>query len=126
MKRADSTYAIAADMNPGLFPVDNSGDNPTTIATNASRAMMQYGNSRNHGSQGQNVLYDDAHAGWQDNPFCGTGRDNIYTGRYTDTSTAHTSPFVTGGSITPGAAATGPYNRTDSILLPAYSNGGHY
>jgi len=40
---------------------------------------MKRGNSNNHDEDGQNVLYGDGHVEWQQNPFVGPNRDNIYT-----------------------------------------------
>jgi hypothetical protein len=36
-------------------------------------------NSSNHRRKGQNVLFNDHSMRWQDTPFCGRARDNIYT-----------------------------------------------
>ncbi len=117
LKNPDSTYAIAADINPGKSAPSGTL-NPTIVSTNAPNSQMRYGNSQNHDQDGQNVLFGDGHADWQTNPFCGTQHDNIYTGRYSASSTAWTSPFVSGGSLAGGNASTGPYDVSDSILLP--------
>jgi prepilin-type processing-associated H-X9-DG protein len=75
---------------------------------------MRLGNSANHEQDGQNVLYGDGHVEFQNNPFCGTQRDNIFTGR-AGVST-QTNPFTKGGFLTTSQAA--PLDPTDSILLP--------
>jgi prepilin-type N-terminal cleavage/methylation domain-containing protein len=120
LKNPASTYAIAADINPGQT-VPNGTYNPATVATNAPNSQMRQANSANHNQDGQNVLYGDGHADWETNPFCGTQHDNIFTGRYTGSANFYsaTGPFVSGGSLTAGQSASGPYDVADSILLPA-------
>ncbi len=119
LKNPDSTYAIASDINPGQTPPSGSL-NPATVTTAAPNSQMRYGNSQNHDMDGQNVLYGDGHADWETNPYCGTQHDNIFTGRYSTgaASLYPTGPFVSGGSILIGNVKTGPYDNTDSILLP--------
>ena len=85
LKNPDSTYAIAADINPGKTP-PNGSYNPVSVSTNAANSIMRQANSQNHDQDGQNVLFGDGHADWQTNPFCGTQHDNIYTGRATTSS----------------------------------------
>ena len=66
--------------------------------------------NENHQRQGQNVLYGDGHAEFQQNPFCGSKRDNIYT-----------VSGSTDGSITTSRTVIGsPTWAGDSILLPAW------
>ena len=63
-------------------------------------------NSPNHEGDGQNILYADGHVEFQQHPFCGMDRDNIYTyGKSGETS---------GGDGIIGS----PTNEKDSILLP--------
>ena len=99
-------FAIVADMNPGV------GDrhDVTAPTETSSQAVMQKANSRNHQGSGQNVLYGDGHVEFQQNPFCGNKRDNIYT--------------VSGsadGSITTSKTVVGsPKWAGDSVLLPAW------
>ena len=116
LKNPDSTYAIAGDINPGKS-VPNGSLNPALVATNAPNSQMRQANSQNHDQDGQNVLFGDGHADWQTNPFCGTQHDNIYTGRY-GIATTSAGPFVSGGSLAGGAATSGPFDVSDSILLP--------
>jgi prepilin-type N-terminal cleavage/methylation domain-containing protein/prepilin-type processing-associated H-X9-DG protein len=105
----DPTFVVAADINPGS--TGNGGnDNVLAITTSSSGQQMRLGNSNNHGKDGQNILYGDGHVDFQNNPFVGTNRDNIYTR----------------GSA--GAQGTGetledsPFNSTDSVLLPTDDN----
>jgi prepilin-type N-terminal cleavage/methylation domain-containing protein/prepilin-type processing-associated H-X9-DG protein len=100
-------FAIAADMNPG---VGDGYDVTLPINASASQAQMQKANSRNHQGSGQNVLYGDGHAEFQQNPFCGHKRDNIYT-----------VSGSTDGSITTSRTVIGsPTWAGDSILLPVW------
>jgi len=105
----EPTFAVCADINPGTS--GNSGnDNVMAPNTSSSGQSMRLGNSNNHGKDGQNVLYGDGHVEFQNNPFCGTSRDNIYT---------------RGG---PTWGTTGqdliqsPYVANDSVLLPTDDN----
>jgi prepilin-type N-terminal cleavage/methylation domain-containing protein/prepilin-type processing-associated H-X9-DG protein len=105
----EPTFAVAADINPGT--TGNSGnDNVLFPNTSSSAQQMQEGNSNNHGKQGQNVLYGDGHVEFQNNPFCGVDRDNIYTR----------------GGVTWGTTAqdlvSSPYTANDSVLLPTDDN----
>ena len=65
-------WAIAADINPG-------GDELLTMMNDSPRGELRKGNSPNHGTNGQNVLYNDGHVDWFNNPFAGHEQDNIYT-----------------------------------------------
>ena len=66
---------------------------------------MKQGNSANHDGDGQNVLYEDGHVEWQQNPFVGVNRDNIYTA---SDGKGGNAPTV----------LSSPYDLNDSILLP--------
>ena len=66
-------FAIVADLNPGV----GDGYDVTFPKETSSAGDMQKANSRNHQGTGQNVLYGDGHAEFQQNPFCGSKRDNI-------------------------------------------------
>jgi len=101
-----SEIAIAADMNPGV------GDQyDVTFPTETSLAsQIKKANSRNHQGAGQNVLYGDGHAEFQQTAFCGMKRDNIYT-----------VSGSTDGSVTTSKTVVGsPKWAGDSVLLPAF------
>jgi prepilin-type N-terminal cleavage/methylation domain-containing protein/prepilin-type processing-associated H-X9-DG protein len=98
-------FAIAADLNPGV----GGGYDVTAPNEKSSTALMQKANSRNHQGQGQNVLYGDGHAEFQQNPFCGTKQDNIYTVSGSTDGSVTTSKTVVGSPVWAG----------DSVLLPA-------
>jgi prepilin-type N-terminal cleavage/methylation domain-containing protein/prepilin-type processing-associated H-X9-DG protein len=108
----EPTFAVAADINPGT--AGNSGnDNVIAPNTSSSGTSMREGNSNNHGKDGQNVLYGDGHVEFQNNPFCGTSRDNIYTrgGPTWDTAAAPNQDLI-----------ASPYTANDSVLLPTDDN----
>ncbi|MDB5319272.1 MAG: putative major pilin subunit [Phycisphaerales bacterium] len=99
-------FAIAADLNPGV----GDGYDVTAPKETSSSAQMQKANSRNHQGQGQNVLYGDGHAEFQQNPFCGSKRDNIYT----------VSGSIDGSVTTSKTVVGSPTWAGDSVLLPAW------
>jgi prepilin-type processing-associated H-X9-DG protein len=96
-------FAVAADANPG-------GD-PTACDSAAPAAQQKKLNSRNHDTEGQNVLFGDGHVEFSNTAFCGAAGDQIY-------APSATRP----GDPPPARAAafgTEPTSATDSILLPA-------
>ena len=100
-------YAVASDINPGTT---GNNDNVKAVNVTSSAKDMKQGNSNNHDEDGQNVLYGDGHVEWQQNPFVGVQRDNIYTAVST----------VNAGNPTDYASLSiTPYDSNDSILLPA-------
>jgi prepilin-type processing-associated H-X9-DG protein len=104
-------FAICADKNPA------GATNYTGITTtneSSSSKDMQLANSPNHQGQGENVLYGDGHAEFQQNPYCGTKRDCIYTvSGSTDGSNTNSKAVPTNGG------ANAPKWAGDSVLLPA-------
>jgi prepilin-type processing-associated H-X9-DG protein len=99
----DAEFVLVADMNPGTGAL-------TQLTLHSTAAEMRNGNSNNHSGDGQNVLYADGHVEFQNNPFCGMGRDNIYT-------------YGASGTHANGGGGTGifgsPVDMNDSVLLPA-------
>jgi len=61
----DNSNACTSDFNPDW--TDQSGDN------------LEHGNSRNHATEAQNVLFVDTHVKKHDEPTVGVADDNIYT-----------------------------------------------
>jgi len=108
-------FAIAGDINPG----DENGYK-VSAATEVSAAKdMQKANSPNHQGAGENVLYGDGHVEFQQNPFCGTKRDNVYT-----ISGSTDGSVTTKVGTNPGdPAGQQPTWAGDSVLLPSASNG---
>jgi prepilin-type processing-associated H-X9-DG protein len=88
--------ALAADRNDG--------QRWNTFDPDAGEAKIAPMNSSNHRRKGQNVLFNDGHVSWEDTPFCGHGRDNIYT--------RSTKP--------PGAYFLIPSSKYDSVLCPFF------
>lgn len=95
-------YVVLGDLNPGVGGTDNVWQ----VTTQSSSKDMQYGNSNNHGKDGQNFLFAEGHVEFLQNPFTGVARDNVYTPRLTTAGSDETSLFVS------------PVDANDSILLP--------
>ena len=68
---------------------------------------MKQANSNNHDQDGQNVLYGDGHVEFQQNPFVGVQRDNIF-------ARSGDSPRSNDASRPFGS----PRDANDSVLLP--------
>jgi prepilin-type N-terminal cleavage/methylation domain-containing protein/prepilin-type processing-associated H-X9-DG protein len=99
-------FAIASDINPGIT-VTGAASTVLTVSPTSTARDMRGGNSANHDQEGQNVLYGDGHVEWQQNPFVGTQRDNIFVARTVSTPTAVGGTFL--GS---------PFDQNDTVLLP--------
>ena len=110
-------YAVASDINPGTTVPQSAITGPVGVNTNSPASQMKFGNSLNHDEDGQNVLYGDGHVEFQNNPFCGTQKDNIFTGR----AGGSTNPFSSGGNLTGNSSGTSPLDSSDSVLLPTYT-----
>jgi prepilin-type N-terminal cleavage/methylation domain-containing protein/prepilin-type processing-associated H-X9-DG protein len=109
-------YAVASDLNPGQSGSEASGGTQgqvNTVNTGSSAKQMQSANSTNHSGAGQNVLFGDGHVEFDQNPFVGVQRDNIFTCYGT------TGPPANGGPSTASPAiVNSPGDGNDSILLP--------
>jgi hypothetical protein len=96
-------FALAADLNPG----NAGGSDVLSVTPNSLSAEMRKANSKNHGGDGQNILFADVHVEFDINPFVGAGHDNIYCR----------------GMGGPDAAkediVNSPTGQGDSVLLPA-------
>jgi prepilin-type N-terminal cleavage/methylation domain-containing protein/prepilin-type processing-associated H-X9-DG protein len=113
-----SEFAIMADINPGdkgTGGLDNAGQTSavTLVTTGSSGRAMRKGNSQNHDQDGQNVLYADGHVEFQNTPFAGVQRDNIYTAR-----TSSTTISIGGTGVLAVATTATPWDSSDSILFP--------
>lgn len=103
-------FATAADWNAGTGGnAYSSTYNVSTPTLNSSTKDQQKANSPNHQGQGQNVLYGDGHAEWQQNAFVGTKRDNVYT----------VAGSADGNNPTSGTVDQSPLWAGDSVLLPS-------
>jgi prepilin-type processing-associated H-X9-DG protein len=99
-----SDFAFAADISP--LPIDS----PVwkELKVGAPRSTIIKGNTKNHDGDGQNVLYADGHAEFQQTPLCGTDNDNIYTPDDVANS---------GKGMTAAGSDPDPRSATDSVLL---------
>jgi len=104
----EPTFALASDINPGISSANNQ-DQVTAVTTASSSTQMRLGNSNNHNKDGQNVLYADGHVEFQNNPFVGVARDNIFVRNNINTNTA-------------GNTLDSPAQVNDSVLLPTDDN----
>ena len=106
----NSTFAIAADMNPGGEAVlnatpDMAVDDPNRIAAN----------SHNHFGDGQNVLFADGSVRFVATVFEGPQRDNIYA--YRVEGAVPQQKFALAASKNGGTVGSA-YDAGDSVLVP--------
>ena len=99
-------FAIMGDWNPGK---QGTYDVTAPTSETSSAKLMTNANSANHQGQGQNVMYGDGHVEWQQTPFVGVSRDNIYT---------QAGGTVTAPSVTSTTVGGSPTWRGDSCFLP--------
>lgn len=112
-------YGLKSDFMPAEFVIladKNPGRKGEPIGPDASPQQLRKANSRNHGGEGQSVLYGDMHVEFRRTPYCGVGGDNIY-------SAVARSPIFTGQAPdmkTPGFVGPelSPAWQTDSYLVP--------
>jgi len=107
-------FAVAGDVNPG----DENGYLVSAVNENSSAKDMQKANSPNHQGAGENVLYGDGHVEFQQNPFCGTKRDCIYTVAGGNATTPTTT-----SNVSPAGGNAQPLWSGDSVLIPTAGNG---
>jgi prepilin-type N-terminal cleavage/methylation domain-containing protein/prepilin-type processing-associated H-X9-DG protein len=110
-------YAVASDLNPGQTGqvVAGNGGQVAGVNTGSSAKQMSQANSQNHAQAGQNVLFGDGHVEFDQNPFVGVQRDNIFTAYSTPGNNANMGGTNLTGST---AVLSGPGDGNDSILLP--------
>ncbi|HEV7301462.1 MAG TPA: prepilin-type N-terminal cleavage/methylation domain-containing protein [Tepidisphaeraceae bacterium] len=99
-------FAIMADRNP----VGSTGAN-VAINTASAQTAVKNANSKNHGQDGQNILFGDGHVEFSSTPLAGVNKDNIYAvaGATINPATAQTAPTYAAGE---------PGNADDSVLFP--------
>ncbi|MCP4593214.1 MAG: prepilin-type N-terminal cleavage/methylation domain-containing protein [bacterium] len=92
----DTHMGMAADKGPytdATIPIP-----PRSMSADTPPADWAPYNSRNHGGQGQNVLYLDGHVMFERTPLAGVERDNIYTvaldAEHSESRVAGESPWV--------------------------------
>ncbi len=116
---ADSDMAVMADRSPYLV-----------LETDATALIYWYGgtkeeekrgNSTNHRSEGQNVLFNDGSVRYEEKPYCGADRDNIYTMQTATTPKecgAVPPACFEAGPPTPASPSLAvPQSKTDSVLI---------
>jgi prepilin-type processing-associated H-X9-DG protein len=92
-----STFAVMADLNPGMS-TERRAD-PFRPTATSGQSDMDWGNSGNHEREGQNVLYGDGHVKYEFTPFVGTNADNIYTAQNATRPNLMVSPAGPGDSV---------------------------
>jgi len=112
-------YAVASDLNPGQVNevVAGNGGQVLYVNTGSSAKQMAQANSQNHAQAGQNVLFGDGHVEFDQNPFVGVQRDNIFTA-YNVAATAQALLGDTDYTTATSAILNSPGDGNDSILLP--------
>jgi len=120
----DPSFAIAGDKGPGTTTGGSTGASiGYNLTTGSSSSQKRGGNSVNHDRDGQNLLYADGHAEFQNNAMVGQNNDNVYCKALTSPQTGNgaSNPAVLDGT-TSGAAPGGnstPTGSEDTILVPA-------
>ena len=71
-------------------------------------------NSRNHASEGENVLFQDSHVEFMKKPIVGVNYDNIYTQQGPQDANALLNSLL---GMTP-TNLQGPMTQTDSLIVP--------
>ncbi|HEV7301461.1 MAG TPA: prepilin-type N-terminal cleavage/methylation domain-containing protein [Tepidisphaeraceae bacterium] len=98
-------FAIMADRNP----VGSSGA-VIGINNTSAQTAVKAANSKNHGQDGQNILFGDGHVEFSNTPLAGVAKDNIY-------GVGDGDPVVADIQTAPDAGSQ-PGTADDSILVP--------
>jgi len=106
-----SDFATAADIAPSYATWTN-------IILGVARSTVILGNSKNHDQDGQNVLYADGHAEFQQTSLCGANNDCIYTVG----ATTSTTNGLSAAAANPSGTSCAPVTATDSVLMINITN----
>ena len=111
-----STFALAADMNPGSDEALalTSGELLGDAGGGAARPY----NSDNHFGFGQNVLYADGAVRFVASPMAGSFGDNIYTYRGAGPGAARPNDLLKPGDVRGAGFVGPPADSMDNVLLP--------
>jgi len=107
---------VAADRNPWIAsPAGKVKDwasfKPDIEPMKGTAEDARKGNSLSHGQDGQNVLFLDGHVSFEERPWCGIDKDNIYTvSRNAAQGDAWGTPPIAETTCCPA-------NRNDSLLV---------
>jgi prepilin-type N-terminal cleavage/methylation domain-containing protein len=105
--------AIAGDRNDG----DGASAGAVTSASAASEQKKI--NSKNHETDGQNVLFNDGHCEWSTHAWVGANKDNIYSrASVSGTPPAQVSPNAGSAGWPTTDANAQPALDLDTILIP--------
>jgi prepilin-type N-terminal cleavage/methylation domain-containing protein/prepilin-type processing-associated H-X9-DG protein len=105
---AIASFAIAADRNDGNLNANTSAN------SNSSATIQRDLNSRNHQSEGQNVLFNDGHVSWEANCWAGDQKDCIWG----DAANIVAGPPPAQANPARTSNGTDPTLELDTILLP--------
>jgi len=116
-------FAIAADRNDC-----DQARTPSAVKSDSAASDQKKCNSRNHESDGQNVLFNDGHCEWSTTAFVGANKDNIYSRADVNAASnagpasqkTPASSFTTWPSFTNAQ----PMLDLDSVLIPCSGGGG--
>lgn len=98
------------DTNP---PEEWLGEDPTDVINKSNEDWRPY-NSRNHGGEGQTILFVDGHCDFEKKPIAGVHNDNIFTAM--DDYVEQVRSLV--GVVAPDQGEVLPLTQTDSYLVP--------
>lgn len=109
---SDPGMAVLADRNPWITSKTAEQKRWNSFNPYTHREGMKKGNSISHNEEGQNVLFNDGHVDFEEEPFCGVNNDNIYTFyRYFE------GYILKGNMPMPCNLYTKPQDKTDSLLV---------
>jgi len=112
--RTADTAVTAFPVGQQLQGFPGSVNDPQPVLNMDTDKWRPY-NSRNHGSEGQNCLYQDGHATFEKKPIVGVNFDNIYTQHaLLDTTSTLWQTLV---GMVPNNNR-GPSTNTDSVIVP--------
>jgi len=109
-----AVVVIGGDQNNGVNPAVSTlirADNTTDM-----KVVRDYGNSRNHVGEGQNLLYGDGHTEFQKTCFAGMAEDNVYSSRRG--ATDETVTRIPGARDVRPSAYPGCGDNWDTVLIP--------